>query len=97
MVVGSTHSVKVGAQLLTPAGMAELPQRLRLDLADPLAGDAKLLPNFLERSGMTVVKTKAKLEHPALAIGQRRQHAVYLLLQQLLGRKIHRSGRGAVW
>ena len=34
--------------VLPPSGMAELPNRLGLDLADPLAGDVELLADFLE-------------------------------------------------
>ena len=34
--------------------MAELRQRLRLDLADALAGDAELLADLFERAGLAV-------------------------------------------
>jgi hypothetical protein len=41
--------------------MAELPQGLRLDLADPLAGDVDLLADFLERPCTAVLQPEAEL------------------------------------
>jgi hypothetical protein len=36
--------------------MAELPERLRLDLADPLAGDLELIADLLQRPGTAVLQ-----------------------------------------
>ena len=44
-------SVQEIAQLLAAAGVAELAQGLRLDLADALARDVELLADLLERAG----------------------------------------------
>ena len=50
--------------------MPELPQRLRLDLADPLAGDVDLLADLLERPRAAVLQPEAELQDPSLAAGQ---------------------------
>jgi hypothetical protein len=43
-------SVEVVAQLLRPGRVAELGERLALDLADPLAGQAELAADLVERA-----------------------------------------------
>ena len=47
--------------------MAQLAQRLRLDLADALAGDAELAADLLERAAAAVFEAEAQLQHLALA------------------------------
>src|SRR5215218_9169588 len=51
-------AVEVVAQLLAAQRVAQLGQRLRLDLADALAGDAELLADLLERAGLAVVEAE---------------------------------------
>src|SRR5436190_10129626 len=46
---GALQVVQVRAQLVRPARVLELADRLRLDLADALARDVELLADFLER------------------------------------------------
>ena len=53
--------------LPAPARMLQLPQRLRLDLPDPLAGDGKLLPDLLERVIGVHPDAEAHPQHPLLA------------------------------
>ena len=48
--------------------MSELGEGLALYLAYTLTRDTKLPPNLLKRAGMTVLKSKAKLDDLALAI-----------------------------
>ena len=50
----SRSLVQVVAQLLRPARVPQLGQRLGLDLPDPLAGDAELLADLLERARVAV-------------------------------------------
>src|SRR6266508_5111566 len=46
--------LQIVPELPSPGRVAELGERLRLDLADPLAGDAELPPDLLERPGLPV-------------------------------------------
>ena len=63
-------AVEVVAQLLAAVGVAELGQRLGLDLADALAGDAELPPDLLERAGLAVVEPEAQPHDLLLALVQ---------------------------
>src|SRR5262249_19574046 len=49
----------------------ELLQRVVLDLADPLPGDAERLPDLFERARLGAVEPVAELDHAALAGGKR--------------------------
>ena len=49
--------------------MAQLAERLGLDLADPLAGDVELLADLLEGPGPPVLEPEAELEDASLAAG----------------------------
>src|SRR5204863_3926590 len=60
-------------------GMAELAQRLRLDLADALASDGELLADLLERVLGTVADAEAHLQHLLLAGRERLEDARGLL------------------
>src|SRR5262245_64051776 len=74
--------------------MPELPERLRLDLADALAGDVELLAHLLEGPGAPVLQAEAELEHASLAARQRVEHRLDLLLEELVGGGLGR-GQGA--
>ena len=49
--------------LLGPAGMAQLPDGLILDLADTLTGNTKDLAHFLQGVGTAVVHTEPHPQH----------------------------------
>ena len=50
--------------------MAELAQRLRLYLADTLAGNIELAANFFKGAGLAVIQTKAQAQYLFLAGGE---------------------------
>ena len=64
-----THEklLEVVLELPAPGRVAELAERLRLDLADALAGHVELLADFLERPGPAVLQPEPELEHAPLA------------------------------
>jgi len=51
---------EVVAELLAAMGVAQLRERLALDLADPLAGDAELLADLFERVGRALAVEAAE-------------------------------------
>src|SRR6266498_1996438 len=59
----------------------ELPQRLRLDLPDPLARDLEVLADLLERVVALLADAEAHPEHLLLARGERGEHLPGLLGQ----------------
>src|SRR6266545_2914916 len=59
----------------------ELPQRLRLDLPDPLARDLEILADLLERVVALLADAEAHPEHLLLARGERGEHLPGLLGQ----------------
>src|SRR5450759_532795 len=63
--------LQVVPQLARTARVAQLPQRLRLDLTDALAAHVKLLADLLMGASAAVLQAEAQLEHSALAAGQR--------------------------
>src|SRR6266498_733207 len=84
---------EVVAELLAPGGMAQLRQRLRLDLPDPLPRHPKLPTNLLQRPRVAIRQPKPQLNNLLLPLTQRVQHRVQLLLQQNKTRRIHRHDR----
>src|SRR3954454_12142899 len=89
-------SFEVVLELPAPARMPQLAERLRLDLADALAGDVELLADLLERARASVLEAEPQLEHPSLATRQRIENGLDLLLQQLVGRRLGRRERPAI-
>src|SRR5262245_8937017 len=79
-------------ELLGPRGMAELAQRLGLDLADALARHREVLADLLQRVLAAVGQAEAQAQHLLLARRERVQHLVRLLAQ---GEADHRLHRGA--
>src|SRR5579864_603392 len=73
-----------------PAWMPQLPQRLRLDLPDPLARHAELPAHLFQRSRTAVVEPEAQLEHLPLPRRERIENALQLLFE-------HREGRRLGW
>src|SRR5213078_70436 len=61
---------EVPAQDLRTAGVAELGQGLRLDLPDPLPGDAELPAHLLQRPRVPVGQAEPELDDPLLPLGQ---------------------------
>src|SRR6266508_243341 len=61
--------------------MPELPQRLRLDLADALARDLEVLADLLQRVVALLADAEAHPEHLLLAGGERGEHLPRLLGQ----------------
>src|SRR4051794_434081 len=62
------------AEALRALRMAEFGEGLRFDLADPLAGDAELLADLLQRLRLTAVEPEAQADDLLLALGQLAEH-----------------------
>ena len=93
VLVTPSDSDQVIAQLAATAGMAQAVQRLVLDLADALAGQAELLPHLFQRVAAAVVQAKAQAQDARLARRQGGQDVVQLVLQQVLVGRVRRRGR----
>src|SRR5438270_10693539 len=76
--------------------MAQLAQRLRLDLADPLARYAELLADLFERPLPTVLQAEPQLKHASFATRQRVEHVVHLLLEHLPRRDVGGAQRSLI-
>src|SRR3954469_20145647 len=76
---------EVVAELLAAARVAELRQRLRLDLADPLAGETELLADLVEGARLSVGQAEPQRDDRGLALRQRLEDAVELTLEQAEG------------
>src|SRR5438874_2305454 len=63
---GSERLLQVVLELAASGWVAQLAQRLGLDLADALTGDVEFLADLLERPGAAVFKPEPELEHPPL-------------------------------
>src|SRR3954447_3936185 len=59
----------------------QLADGLRLDLADALAGDLENPADLFERVGVAVAQAVAELDDLALAVGERLEHALDLVLE----------------
>src|SRR4029079_19104609 len=74
-------SLEEAPQVTRRGQMAELPQRLRLDLPDALARHVEARPDLFERMVGTLADPEAQAEDLLLARGERRQHAPGLIAQ----------------
>src|SRR3990172_1946896 len=88
--------LQVVLELPAPGRVAEVAERLRLDLADALAGDVELLADLLESPGAAVLQPKPELEHPPLTTGQRVEDRLDLLLEELMRGRLRRRERTPV-
>src|SRR2546426_4194964 len=78
---------------LRPAGVTQLAQCGRLDLPDPLAGQAHAAPDFLEGARLVVDEAEAQLNDPALARAKRGEDVLNLVAEHgLTGRLERRDG-----
>src|SRR3989442_9496691 len=85
--------LQVVLQLAAPARVAQLAQHLRLDLTEPLSRHVELAADLLECAGAAILETEAQLQHAPLAAGEALQHALDLLLEQLVRRRVARRER----
>src|SRR5438105_6468375 len=86
---------QVVLELAAPRGMAQLAQRFRLDLPDALSRDVELAADLFERARAAVFETEAQLKHAPFAAGEAFEHALDLLLEELVARGVAR-GEGLV-
>src|SRR5262245_45851119 len=77
--------------------MAELAERLRLDLPDALARDGEALADFLERVLRAFADAKAHLDDALLARRERLEDVVRLLLEVEVDHRIGRRHDVRVW
>src|SRR5690606_41396319 len=89
-------AVEEASQLPRAARVLELPERLRLDLADTLAGDRELLANLFERVVGVHADAEAHAQNALLARGERGEHARGGLAQVRLDRRVDRQDRHLV-
>src|SRR5690242_9669991 len=59
--------IQEASELPAPARMLQFPERLRLDLPDALAGDRKLLADFLQRVVGVHADAETHAQHALLA------------------------------
>ena len=84
-------------QALAALRVAQLGERLGLDLADPLAGDAELAADLLERLGLAAVEAEAQPHDLLLALGQLAEHVADGLRQHHPRRRVGGAvGRGVL-
>src|SRR2546423_6242872 len=72
----SALALEEASQLLGARRVAELAQRLRLDLADALARDVELLADFLERVVGVHLDAEAHAQHLRLARREGIEHVL---------------------
>src|ERR687891_840612 len=74
--------VEVVAELLRPGGVAELGERLGLDLADPLPGHPEGQADLLERRRLHPEHAEPHLDDAPLSIAEGAQDRLEMLLEQ---------------
>src|SRR5262249_55967023 len=87
----SGSGVEEAPELPAPTRMLQLTERLRLDLADALAGDRELLADFFQRVVGVHADAEAHAEHALLAGGQACQDPRGGLAQVRLDRGVKRE------
>src|SRR5688500_19328536 len=77
-----SHHLHVALEAPAARGMAQLPERLRLDLPDALARHVERGSDLLQRARAAVLgEPEAKPDHLGLALGEGLEHLVHLVLQ----------------
>src|SRR5439155_7057435 len=89
-------ALQEGAQTLAARRVAELPERLALDLADALAGHGEGLSDLFQGVLATVAHAEAHLEDHLLAGGESLQDLLRLLLEIELDDRVDRRRHRAV-
>ena len=84
------------SQLAGTTRVAQLAQRLRLDLPDALAGHAKIPADLFQRPATAIFQAESKLEDAALALAQRAEYILHLLPKELERRGVSRGWRASV-
>src|SRR5688500_247035 len=88
--------LQVVLELAAAARVPQLAERLCLDLANPLACDVEVTADLFEGPGTSVLEAEAQLKHPPLTRREGIQHALDLLLQELVAGGIGRGDGGKV-
>jgi hypothetical protein len=73
--------------------VTHLPQRLRLDLAHPLAGHVEVVADLFQRVFPPIAQSKTKFQHFPLPLRERLQGVLYLFAEHFPRGGVHR-GRG---
>src|SRR5215813_12950156 len=73
--------LQVVAELLRTRGMAQLAQRLGLDLSNPLPGHAEALADLFQRPLVPVDESKSELEDPAFTWRERVEDVFHLVVE----------------
>src|SRR3990172_1027260 len=81
------------AKPLASAGVAQLAERLCLDLADALPGHLEVLPHFLQRVVRLLADAEPHTEDTLLPRGQGPEDLLHLLGEIDVDRAVHRGGR----
>src|SRR5208282_1585670 len=95
-MAGLTGTLEEPLELPATDGMLKFSDSLGLDLADPFPGHLEDPAHLLESVGVAVTQTVAELDDFALAVGQRLEDLVDLLLEHLLGGRVDRALRGFI-
>src|SRR5262249_9042067 len=82
--------LQIVAELLRTRGVAELAQRLGLDLSNALPRDPEALADLLQRPLVPIDEPEAELEDPALTRCERVEYVFHLVVE-------HRQGGGVRW
>src|SRR5207253_3201613 len=80
--------LQVIAELLRPRWMAQLAERLGLDLPDALPRHPEPLPHLLQRPLVSVDQPEAQLQHTAFAGGEGVEDVLYLVVEQRQRRRV---------
>src|SRR3954452_14822174 len=80
----SADAVEEALELAAAERVLQLADRLRLDLADPLPRHLEDPAHLLQRVGVAVPQAVPQLDDLALAVRQRLEHLLDLVLEHLL-------------
>src|SRR5690242_13347551 len=86
---GQSHHLHVALETPAPRRMTQLPERLGFDLSYALARDVERGAHFLQRPRASVIgETEPEPDHLRLALAQRFQDLVHLVLQHREGGRL---------